>query len=260
MKLTKTCLATVNNVLNSKRFSNPEYRNRAFKAIRQIINQTYTVARAESVKWMFKVMISKRIVLNPVRAMCDKLYHGSRMDECRKTLYMSVMKMKAEDSKIQVRREKKKLTEVWKNNMYTLNEHHLKTQIHSIAKAELKTMSNTYKKQKRQKISFLMDKHNNMNDKTQTKTKNTPPTTDKQIPQGEPRSHNIDKILESVVTSDQTLPPDFSSEPRVYGNVHISEEEKSALRLPPKYTLYDKINTHKCMVEIETMVSKYMWE
>merc|ERR1711963_1134178 len=103
------------------------------------------------------------------------------------------MKMKAEDSKVQVRREKKKLTEVWKKNITTLNEYELKTQIHSIAKTELKTMSNTYKKQKKRKISLLMNKHNNLNDKTQTKTKNnTILEPDKQTPQGQHKNHNID--------------------------------------------------------------------
>ena len=34
----------------------------------------------------------------------------------------------------------------------------------------------------------------------------------------------------------------------------------AALRLPPKYTVYEKINKERCQIEIESMVTKYRWE
>ena len=76
MKLTNACLAEVNNLLNNKRFSNPECKYRAFSAIRRVINQTYAVAKAESVKWMFRIMNTKGLVLRTVQTMCAKLYNG----------------------------------------------------------------------------------------------------------------------------------------------------------------------------------------
>ena len=48
--------------------------------------------------------------------------------------------------------------------------------------------------------------------------------------------------------------------PRIYGGVEIDDNEKAALTLPPKFTTYERIDKQKCLVEIETMVSKYMWE
>ncbi len=255
MKFTNACLSKVNNVLNSKVFPNPECRNRAFKAIRQIINKTYTVARAESVKWMFKVMISRGIVLTPVRAMCNKLYRGSRTNEKRRALCNSVMNMKAEDSQVQCTRERKELTEVWKRNIDVLNRYELRTPIHSIAKSEMKYMYKNYKNEKKRKIEFLINKRDKLNNK-----KNDTLNTRNLGQHCENIDNDINKILDSVVTSSQTLPPEFSSEPRIYGNVDVSEEEKAALRLPPKFTIYDKIDKQECMVEIETMVSKYMWE
>ena len=35
--------------------------------------------------------------------------------------------------------------------------------------------------------------------------------------------------------------------------------EEAALTLPPKFTVYEKVNKQQCLIEIETMVSKYLW-
>ena len=34
----------------------------------------------------------------------------------------------------------------------------------------------------------------------------------------------------------------------------------AALRLPPKFTVYEKVNKERCPIEIESMVTKYRWE
>ena len=99
MRISNTCLAKINLLMNNTVFSNPEYKQRAFSAIRQIVKQTYSVARAASVQWMFNVLISKKLVLNPVKSLCRKLYHGIRADEKRAQLGMKVMCMKFDDAR-----------------------------------------------------------------------------------------------------------------------------------------------------------------
>ena len=40
----------------------------------------------------------------------------------------------------------------------------------------------------------------------------------------------------------------------------MNDNEKATLKLPPKFTIFENIDKKKCVVEIETMVTKYMWD
>ena len=71
---------------------------------------------------------------------------------------------------------------------------------------------------------------------------------------------SVSKMVAAIKTHDRELPTTFDREPRVYGKVSIGEDERSALRLPPKFTLFEEVNKEQCNVEIETMVAKYRWE
>ena len=53
-KLSKACVAKMDKIIHQRNIANPSIKDRAFKAIRQILNQTYAVARAVSVKFMFR--------------------------------------------------------------------------------------------------------------------------------------------------------------------------------------------------------------
>ena len=41
------------------------------------LSQTYVVEKTVSVKWMLRVMHSKRLVLTPIQKMCGKVYNES---------------------------------------------------------------------------------------------------------------------------------------------------------------------------------------
>ena len=256
MRITNACLAKITRILRN--ISNPVYNDRAFSAIRRIINQTYAVARAISVKWMFRVLISRNLVLTPVQKMCEKLYNGCKRSERREEICKMVMNIKSNDASVKCVKERRKLTKVWRRSTGILNYSKIKKAVEVLAKEENRKMTKVFVSEKRKKVDFLMCKQKQHSG---GRNRNTPSsfsrTSDRQ--QNNDNSE-IDKMLASVVTSDRQLPPTFSSEPRVYGGVCVTEEEKQALTLPPKFTLYDKIDREKCMVEIETMVSKYMWE
>ena len=257
-KLTNACMDKMDRIIRRSDITNPNDKDRAFKAIRRILNQTYAVARAVSVKFMFRILTTKRLVLTPVRKMCEKLYKGSNCMKRRKEIGLKVMDMKANDAKLSCMKERKKLTEVWRQNTEVLNSFQIKRPVELLAKDEIKYMTEVYIKEKKRKIDFLKDRqlqHNGNNSVNRAKNSQTQTNIDQSSDR-----HNIEKILDNVVTSDRPLPPTFSSEPRVYGGISISEEEKAALTLPPKYTLYENVDRKNCLVEIETMVSKYMWE
>ena len=62
-----------------------------------------------------------------------------------------------------------------------------------------------------------------------------------------------------VIVEDQKIPESFSSEPRCYGNVEISAEERKVLSLPPKFAVFNRIDTLRCEGEVEKGLAKLRW-
>ena len=55
------------------------------------------------------------------------------------------------------------------------------------------------------------------------------------------------------------LTDEFSSEPRQYGNVSLSENEVKVLSLPPKFGMYRKIDQVQCKIDVEESLNKLRW-
>ena len=55
------------------------------------------------------------------------------------------------------------------------------------------------------------------------------------------------------------LPPEFSSQPRLYGGVELDEDEKVALELPVKFGLFRKIDPVQCKIDAEEALNKLRW-
>ena len=56
-----------------------------------------------------------------------------------------------------------------------------------------------------------------------------------------------------------TLPAEFSSQPRLYGGIQLDEEEKIALELPVKFGLYRKVNIAQSKIDTEEALNKLRW-
>ena len=67
-------------------------------------------------------------------------------------------------------------------------------------------------------------------------------------------------VVEGIIVGDQELDERFTSEPRCYGACEVSDNEKQALSLPPKFALYTKIDSVSVEAEIEKGLAKYRWE
>ena len=52
---------------------------------------------------------------------------------------------------------------------------------------------------------------------------------------------------------------EFSSDPRLYGGVVVSEDEMKVLRLPPKFGVYRKVSETQCKIDVEEAVNKLRW-
>ena len=65
---------------------------------------------------------------------------------------------------------------------------------------------------------------------------------------------------DGIVLKDQELSSEFSSEPRIYGNAQVSEDELKVLNLPPEYGLYQKVNVQTMTIETERALNKLRWK
>ena len=65
---------------------------------------------------------------------------------------------------------------------------------------------------------------------------------------------------DGIIIKDQTIPDNYTTQPRIYGGVTIGESEKEAMILPPKFAMYDQINPKKCAAEVEKGLTKLRWE
>ena len=52
---------------------------------------------------------------------------------------------------------------------------------------------------------------------------------------------------------------EFDSEPRMYGDVNLDEDEKKVLELPPKYGVFRKLDEVQCKIDVEECLNKLRW-
>ena len=57
-----------------------------------------------------------------------------------------------------------------------------------------------------------------------------------------------------------SLPAEFESEPRVYGECVLDQCEQESMRLPPKFAVFKKINAFDCKAEVEKAFTKLKWK
>ena len=70
------------------------------------------------------------------------------------------------------------------------------------------------------------------------------------------RSRGTPGQLKGITIADREIPPAFTS--KCYGGCSIDEKEK-ILSLPPKFAVYNGVNTTQCEAEIEKGLAKLRW-
>ena len=64
--------------------------------------------------------------------------------------------------------------------------------------------------------------------------------------------------VEGITVADQQIPESFSSSHRCYGGTQLSSEEK-VLSLPPKFSVYQRVEITACEAQIEKGLTKFHW-
>ena len=65
--------------------------------------------------------------------------------------------------------------------------------------------------------------------------------------------------INGIDLRDQELGSEFNSEPRLYGNVTIDEEERSVLSLPPRFGIMKKVDVTDTTIEVEKCLNTMRW-
>ena len=245
MKLSNACMAGIVNILNKVKFPNPYERQRAYKAMRNICEQTVKSAKAKSVHEMFRSMRKRKVTLRPVKAMCKKLYSGKAENYRRNVMERMVMEWKEDDARDVREKTNRKLSYDLRagSDMEVLNKYNVTNSVKKLVASESENELKRQRDVKKKKVKHLTEiKENEVNEVTHNKRRIT-----------------VNNLYKTVNTADREIPESYSREPRIYGGAKINNDEKATLQLPPKFTVYEKINKQKCNVEIECMVSKYLW-
>ena len=69
----------------------------------------------------------------------------------------------------------------------------------------------------------------------------------------------IPDIIEGVTVKDQEISNEFEMNIVTYGNVQLTNDEESVMKLHPKYTVFDKVDPIDCEAEIEKAMTKIRW-
>ena len=68
-----------------------------------------------------------------------------------------------------------------------------------------------------------------------------------------------DDDIRGINVEDCQLTEEFTSEPRLYGGVQVTEDEVAVLSLPPKFGVYKRLNTLQCRIDVEESINKLRW-
>ena len=236
MKFTKVTLVEMIHLSN--KCTNSADRDRAFNTMKRSMKIMINMCNAEYKKDLIEILIKKKIAMKSVEVMCKKLCGNN--NEKRKELEKIIMKWKLKAAKSILAMLKRKFTKEWRNNNKIFKELRINRSFEEIIRQEKTIKRRQLKKKRRKNINFLL------------KRKESDIKSDE--------DNSTDRLCKSVKTYDRKIPESFSNTPEIYGGANIDKNESSILSLPPKYTIFEKIHKEKCMVEIETMATKYRWE
>ena len=228
MRLTNSFLASENFISNS--CSNADV---AIEAMKRTMRSTMDYLHARYVMDLFKRLQRCKIgttnIVNLCRRICEKL--PARRE---KTLIETIIRWKVTDACKVFQKAHYENTNTWRQVCPILEQENIRNQYEELWDREKTEYARQLRNQLNSKIKFLQTKFSE--DIT-----------------------NVPDLLQDIVISDQDLPDTFTSDPRMYGNVELTEQEMELLSLPPKFAVFDKIDTINCEAEVEKGLGKLRW-
>lgn len=76
---------------------------------------------------------------------------------------------------------------------------------------------------------------------------------------GKIKEKRVPDEIKGINIADKEIPTHVTSNPQCYGGSTINEKEQKVLSLPPKFAVYEKVDTVECEIEIEKGLAKLRW-
>ena len=231
MSYSRTFLAQTEIILQN---FNDTRRETVQEAMKRISEQTFKYVHSMYVKDLFSELVKTCTPTTMIASLADRIC--GKLHERRKiTLRNMVMKWTLEEAEDEFRKNEQRSTRIWREEISKLRRHNVNGQFERILESERKLYKTYLRKKRRKKVKFLRNKYRR----------------ERRI---------VPDEVDGIIIKDQPIPDDFTTEPRVYGGVNITEPEKELLSLPPKFAMYDKIEPKKCEAEVEKALTKLRWE
>ena len=226
-QLSNTFLASAHEI--SSLCTKPE---EVLEAMKRAMKQTIKLVHVRYVVDLLQELARRRIGTNSVENGCKDLCKD--LPPRRKNaLVHKMMKWKLSDSRRCLQREQYNNTKERRKCKAVLTNNGVVQQFEEIWNVERRRVVESLKVKRKRKIAFLREKYG--------------------------QSREIPDQIEGITIADSDLPATFNSEPRCYGGCSTDEKEKKILSLPPKFAVYDKVNTVECEAEIEKGLAKLRW-
>ena len=233
-----TYIAKTNQLTTSTNKQVNSNREPANKALRCIGQEVIKVVKAEYVTDLFKDLRQTNTPLRTVTDTVEQLCRDIKTEQKTK-LMRDIMKYKQESAHRTLEKAKRQYTNTFNNNKQHLINSNIYRQSILIIREEKNKQRHKYRNKRIEKVKHLRNKNKQTSNQKHTEKE--------------------ENDIEGIIIGNQTIPEDYKSKLKKYGDVKLTKDEEEALQLPPKYCVYNKIQKLECQIELEKTLSKMRW-
>ena len=201
--------------------------------MRQMMKMTTARIRAEYITDLLKQLMNLELGTNEIMNNINKLYKNER-GKTRNAIIRIIMKDKITQAHKELRKLKYNETKCWRENKPILQREGVNELYEEEWKKEKTSKREMYKEKRKSKIEWMKMKYENRD--------------------------TVPEEYQGVIIKDQDISNGFEKECKVYGGVELTENEKTALSLHPKHTIFEKVNMLQCEAEFEKALTKLRWK
>ena len=227
MKLTNSFM--VSSRILSNRTPNPAM---VFETMKRTMTSSMKLLKERYVFDLFTVLCKKKIGTNAMENHCRRVCSGLSRGRQRSTLER-IMKWRLQDARSRMNDAKRENTRVWREAKRHLRIHNVCDGYIAIWRRDKEIYQRQLREKLQSKVSTLVQRFSSR----------------KAVPD----------TVRDIIVQDQQIPEGFSNEPRCYGGVELSADERAVLTLPPKFAAFSKIDSTDCEAQVEKGLAKLRW-
>ena len=206
-----------------------------YETMKRVMKNSLEYKHSIYIKNLYVTLKKEKIGTTTIETLSKKICNTLPKHRTR-TLVKILTQWKLQDAYANLRKMKRKNTEVWRTEKETINAAGIGEQFEELWRREITRYEYCLKQTGDRKIQFLQNKYKVM-------------------------QAVIPDEVDRIILKDQEIDTStFTSTPQTYGGIALTEEEEQLLSLPPKYAVYEKVDKEKCHAEIEKSLAKLRWE